>query len=142
MKFKSLLPFIIFQLIFTCCKAQFQLKIYSNNTIDSIAYLRGVIFDEKNFIPKDTIELYKGKNTIKNIKPIVGGIYFLYFPKTKQKLFLTIDNKDSLILSFSDSNYLQTAQAKGNVNAQYLNYQKLIQRLSLAGKTFPNDNSL
>ena len=65
--------------------AQFELKIKSINTFDSIAYLRGVVFDEKNFIPKDTLELYKGINIVKNSKPIIGGIYFLYFPKSKKK---------------------------------------------------------
>ena len=117
-------------------KAQFHLKIKSNNTIDSIAYLKGVVFDDKNFIPKDTILLFKGVNTIKNIKPIVGGIYFLHFPKSKQKLYLTIENKDSLVMSISDSNYLQTAQINNNINNHYLNYQKLASRLSYVDSNY------
>ena len=36
--------------------SQFQVKVKSTNTIDSIAYFRGVVFDDKNFIPKDTLE--------------------------------------------------------------------------------------
>ena len=75
--------------------AQFQLKIKSSNAMDSIAYLWGTVFDEKNYIPKDTIEFYKSVNTIKQIKPIVGGIYYLYFPTSKQKINLIIENKDS-----------------------------------------------
>ena len=73
---------LLFILIFSkTVVAQFEIKIKSTNTYDSIAYLRGVVFDDKNYIPKDTIELFKGLNSVKYNKSIVGGIYFLYFPK-------------------------------------------------------------
>lgn len=32
--------------------AQYQIKIKAINTIDTIVYFRGTVFDEKNFIPK------------------------------------------------------------------------------------------
>ena len=73
--------------------SQFQLKIKSSNSLDSIAYLRATVFDEKNYIPKDTIQLNKTVQTIKQAKPIVGGIYYLHFPKSKQKINLIIDNQ-------------------------------------------------
>jgi hypothetical protein len=110
--------------------AQFELKIKSNHTYDSIAYLRGVIFDDKNFIPKDTIELYKEINTIKNTKPIIGGIYFLYFPKSKKKLFLTIENNDNISLSISDTQYINTVHTNSIKNDSFFSYQKLEQSLS------------
>jgi hypothetical protein len=110
--------------------AQFELKIKSNHTYDSIAYLRGVIFDDKNFIPKDTIELYKEINTIKNTKPIIGGIYFLYFPKSKKKLFLTIENNDNISLSISDTQYINTVYTNNLKNDSFFSYQKLEQSLS------------
>ena len=107
--------------------AQFELKIKSNHTYDSIAYLRGVIFDDKNFIPKDTIELYKELNTIKNTKPIIGGIYFLYFPKSKKKLFLAIENNDNILVSISDTQYINTVHTNSIKNDSFISYQKLEQ---------------
>ena len=71
--FRICIFILVFALLSKVSSAQFLLKIKSSNTIDSIAYLRGVAFDEKNFIPKDTILLYKGNNTIKNSKPIIVG---------------------------------------------------------------------
>lgn len=116
--------------------AQFELKIKSNHTYDSIAYLRGVIFDDKNFIPKDTIALYKGFNTVKNIKPIFGGIYFLYFPKSKKKLFLTIENNDNISITISDTNYLQTARSNSIKNDSFFAYQRLEYSLSNIDSSF------
>ena len=67
--------------------AQYQIKIKSIRTTDSVAYFRGAVFDDKNFLAKDTIPLYKGSFTIKYAKSIVGGVYYLYFPKSKQKVY-------------------------------------------------------
>ncbi len=123
---------LLFVIIFLpkIINAQFYLKLKSTNTIDSIAYLRAVIFDDKNFIPKDTLELYKGMNVVKNIKPIVGGIYFLYFPKSKQKVYLTIENKDSLLISISDSIYLNSIHINSSKNDSFFVYQRLEKHLS------------
>jgi len=117
-------------------RAQFELKIKSTNTFDSIAYLRGVVFDEKNFIPKDTLELYKGINIVKNSKPIIGGIYFLYFPKSKKKLFLTIENNDNINLSISDADYLNTVHSNSTKNDSFFTYQKLEASLSNIDSTY------
>jgi hypothetical protein len=110
--------------------AQYQLTVTSKNTIDSIAYLRGVVFDDKNFIPKDTLALYKGLNTVKNSKAIVGGIYFLYFPKSKKKIFLTLENNDNISLSISDADYLNTIQSNSIKNDSFFAYQRLEASLS------------
>jgi hypothetical protein len=85
-RFKWLLLTGLFCILTIQGSAQFVLKINASNTIDSIAYLRTNLFDEKNYIPKDTIKLYKSTITIKSTKSIVGGIYYLYFPKSKQKI--------------------------------------------------------
>jgi AhpC/TSA family len=110
--------------------AQYVLKINASNTIDSIAYLRASLFDDKNYIPKDTIKLFKSSITIKNTKSIVGGIYFIYFPKTKQKLQLILEDQDTVRLSISGNDYLQTATINTAKNNSFLNYQKLEKALS------------
>ena len=117
-------------------KAQFELKVKSTNTYDSVAYLRGVIFDDKNYIPKDTLDLYKGLSVIKNSKSIVGGIYFLYFPKSKKKLFLTIENNDNISLNISDTNYLYTVRSNSAKNDSFFAYQRLENSLSSIDSSF------
>ena len=67
--------------------AQYQIKIKAINTLDTVIYFRATVFDEKNFLPKDTINLSKGAYTINSKKSIVGGIYYFYFPKTKDKIY-------------------------------------------------------
>jgi hypothetical protein len=68
--FNWLLLTVLFCVLSTHGAAQFVLKINATNTIDSIAYLRTNLFDEKNYIPKDTIKLYKSTITTKNTKSI------------------------------------------------------------------------
>jgi hypothetical protein len=110
--------------------AQFVLKINASNTIDSIAYLRTNLFDEKNYIPKDTIKLYKSSITIKNTKSIVGGIYYLYFPKSKQKVQFILEDQDTVRLSINGNDYLQSATINLNKNTALLGYQRLEKALS------------
>jgi hypothetical protein len=131
MKKKALLILLISIIGFrNIAIGQFQIKVKTTNILDSIAYFRGVVFDDKNFIPKDTLELYKETNIIKNAKPIIGGIYYLYFPKSKQKIYLTIDNKDTLSISFSDSVYLNTIKTKSIKNDSFFAYQRLDKKLT------------
>jgi hypothetical protein len=110
--------------------AQFEIKIKSTNTYDSIAYLRGVVFDDKNYIPKDTIELFKGLNTVKYNKSIVGGIYFLYFPKSKQKIYLTLENNDKLNLSITDTDYINSIKSNHVIIDSFFAYQRFEKKLS------------
>jgi hypothetical protein len=124
-----LLPFVLF-VSFKSANAQFELKVSSKNTYDSIAYLRGVVFDDKNYIPKDTLELYKGSNVVKNSKSIVGGIYFLYFPKSRQKIYITLENNDKFNLSISDSFYLKSVKTNSAINDSFFAYQRLETALS------------
>ncbi len=123
--FIGLLLFLSFKGI-----AQFVLKINASNTIDSVAYLRASLFDDKNYIPKDTIKLFKSSNTIKNTKSIVGGIYFLYFPKSKQKIQFVLEDQDTVRLTISGNDYLQTASINLTKNNILLGYQRLEKGLS------------
>ena len=135
MKTCRLIFLFLFILIFSkTAVAQFEIKIKSTNTYDSIAYLRGVVFDDKNYIPKDTIALYKGSVTVKYNKSIVGGIYYLYFPKSKQKIYLTLENNDKINFTIRDSNYINSIKTNSVKNDSFFAYQRF-------EKTFSNIDS-
>jgi hypothetical protein len=110
--------------------AQYQIKIKAINTLDTIVYFRGTVFDEKNFIPKDTINLSKGIYTINSKKPILGGIYFFYFPKTKSKIYFSLENKDSLKVEITGANYLDFISFSNQKNKTFIEYQQLEKKLS------------
>ena len=124
---KWLLLFLLFPAL---VHAQYQIKIKATNTADSIAYFRGTVFDDKNYIPKDTIKLYKGNYTVAAKKPIIGGIYFLYFPKSKQKVFFSLENLDSIKVEIRGANYLDSIKFSNKVNQQFVEYQLLEKKLS------------
>ena len=127
MRKKWLLLFLLFPAL---VHAQYQIKIKATNTADSIAYFRGTVFDDKNYIPKDTIKLYKGNYTVNAKKPIIGGIYFLYFPKSKQKVFFSLENLDSIKIEIRGANYLDSIKFSNKANQQFVEYQLLEKRLS------------
>lgn len=143
-RFKLLILVLVFPIF--GLKAQFQVRIQVKNIIDSVAYLRASIFDEKNFIPKDTINIKKGVATIKNTKSVFGGIYYLYFPATKQKISFIAENKDTIKLSIEGADYLKSAMINSTKNKLFLQYQLLEKSLAhfdssyakeqLAGKKF------
>ena len=111
-------------------KGQFVLKVKATNASDSIGYFRTSLFDERNFIPKDTLDLTKSIQTIKNTKSIVGGIYFIYFPKSKQKIQFILEDKDTVLLEIKGSDYLNTATINTTKNKVLLDYQRLERSLS------------
>jgi len=127
MRKKWLLLFLLFPAL---VHAQYQIKIKAINTVDSIAYFRGTVFDDKNFIPKDTIKLYKGNYTIAAKKPIIGGIYFLYFPKFKQKVFFSLENMDSIKVELRGTDYIDSIKFSNKPNQQFNEYQKLEKKLA------------
>ncbi len=127
MRKKWLLLFLLFPAL---VHAQYQIKIKATNTADSIAYFRGTVFDDKNYIPKDTIKLYKGNYTVAAKKPIIGGIYFLYFPKSKQKVFFSLENLDSIKVEIRGANYLDSIKFSNKANQQFVEYQLLEKKLS------------
>jgi len=111
-------------------KAQYQIKIKSIRTLDSVAYFRGAVFDDKNFLAKDTIPLYKGNFSIKYAKSIVGGVYYLYFPKSKQKIYFIIEDRDSIQFEIKGSHYLDSITTNLSKNKILLDYQRVENRLS------------
>ena len=127
MRKKWLLLFLLFPAL---VHAQYQIKIKATNTADSIAYFRGTVFDDKNYIPKDTIKLYKGNYTVAAKKPIIGGIYFLYFPKSKQKVFFVLENLDSIKIEIRGTNYLDSTKFSNKANQQFIEYQLLEKKYS------------
>ena len=110
--------------------AQYQIKIKAIRTADSIAYFRGAVFDDKNFLAKDTIPLYKGNFTIKYTKSIVGGVYYFYFPKSKQKIYFVVEDRDSIQFELSGSHYLDSISTNLSKNKILLDYQRLENRLA------------
>jgi hypothetical protein len=95
-----------------------------------VIYFRGTVFDEKNFIPKDTINLSKGYFTVNSKKPIIGGIYYFYFPKTKDKIYFTLENKDSLKIEITGAKYLDFIKFSNANNQKFIEYQQLEKKLS------------
>lgn len=119
--------------------AQFQLRLQVKNTNDSIAYLRANIFDEKNFIPKDTIFLKRGIASIKNTKSIFGGIYYLYFPTTKQKISFIVENKDTINIVIDGKDYINNTTINGFKNKLFLKYQNLDKSFSYLDSNYANE---
>ena len=110
--------------------AQYQIKIKAIRPADSIAYFRGTVFDDKNYLVKDTIPLYKENYTIKSTKSIVGGVYYLYFPNSKQKIYFILENKDTLQFELRGAQYLDSITTNLSKNRVLLDYQRLKKALS------------
>ena len=127
---KAILSILITCVITTQASAQYQIKIKANHIKDSVAYFRGVVFDDKNFLAKDTVSLKNGLSTIKWKKPIVGGIYYLYFPVTKQKVYFVLENKDSIQFELNGENYLDSIVTNKAKNKIFIEYQLLERKLS------------
>ena len=132
---KTILNLIFGLLLPAALLGQYQIKVTSRGASDSIIYIRGTLFDDKNFIPKDTIKLNGKQVTIKVAKPIIGGVYFFYFPNTKERIYFILENKDSLQFKFSGTHYLDSATTNKSKNKTLLAYQRL-------EKTFSNLDSL
>jgi hypothetical protein len=126
-----LLPFSLF--------AQYQIKLKSKGVADSIAYFRGTFFDDKNYLVKDTLNLKKSLNNISSRKSIVGGIYFLYFPKTKEKIHFAIDNKDTFDLELSGSQYLESIKTNSKENDVFFKYQLLERKYAIVDTLYAEE---
>lgn len=122
MKFHILLLTVLISFV---SKAQYQVKLRFQNGIDSIAYLRGSIFDDKNYIPKDTLKVFKGNVISKYNKSIIGGIYYFQFPTSKQKIYFTLENKDTIQFTITGNDYLQSIKSNSKKNELFLAYQRL-----------------
>lgn len=119
--------------------AQFQVKIKVSNSIDTVAFLRASIFDDKNYIPKDTISLKKGIALVKNTKSVFGGIYFLYFPSSKQKVSFIAENKDTINIVIDGKDYINNTTINGVNNKLFIQYQQLEKSLSYIDSNYSNE---
>ena len=118
----TILPFLL--------SAQYQIKYKVKNSSDSIIFLKGCVFDETNFIPKDTIKTYQKNLKSTSIKPIVGGIYYLQFTKSKSKIYFILANRDSMTFAFSGDKPLENIKCTNKQNEIFIAYQRLESKFS------------
>ena len=137
--YKKLFVFILILFPLLSLKAQFQVIIKAKGVADSVAFFRASIFDEKNYIPKDTIRFKNGTASIKNAKSVIGGIYFLYFPATKQKISFVAKNQDNIILNIDGNDYIQNTSINGVENQYFLKYQQLEKSLAHFDSTYAKE---
>jgi hypothetical protein len=137
--YKKIFVFILILLPLLSLKAQFQVIIKAKGVADSVAFFRASIFDEKNYIPKDTIRFKNGTASIKNAKSVIGGIYFLYFPATKQKLCFVAKNQDNIILNIDGNDYIKNTTINGVENQYFLQYQQLEKSLAHFDSTYSKE---
>lgn len=137
--YKKFFVFILILFPLLSLKAQFQVIIKAKGVADSVAFFRASIFDEKNYIPKDTIRFKNGTASIKNPKSVIGGIYFLYFPATKQKISFVAKNQDNIILNIDGNDYIQNTTINGVENQYFLKYQQLEKSLAHFDSTYAKE---
>ena len=131
--------FFLLLMPFFSLNAQFQIKIKVSNSLDTVAFLRASIFDDKNYIPKDTISLKKGVALIKNTKSVFGGIYFLYFPSSKQKISFIAENKDTINIVIDGKDYVNNTTINGFKNNIFLQYQYLEKSFSYLDSNYAKE---
>ena len=122
---KFIQAFFCFLFFINTSNAQYQINLKVIDTKDSILYFRLASFDEKLYIPKDTIKLVNNKANIRSLKPIYGGIYYLYFPNTGMKIQLSLENKDVIYLTINAQLPIDSIQTNDPKNKLFLEYQAL-----------------
>lgn len=108
--------------------AQYKININYSKPKDSILYFRVTTFDDKLFIPKDTIKVGKKTARIVYDKSIFGGIYYIYLPQSKKKIMLCLENNDNFTLNINGDNWEDSLTCTNPKNNLFLNYQKLENR--------------
>lgn len=116
---KTLSGLLIFLSI--CAQAQYKINLKINASQDDLAYLRGVVFDDKNYFPKDTFSINKKIVQLQSKQPIVGGMYYIQLAKSKQRFYFILENNDNLTID------IQNGELKTNNprNQLFFQYQKL-----------------
>lgn len=132
----SVLFFLFFFCVFNSVYSQFTFRLTVKNPKDSIVYFRSTLFDQTNYIPKDTFRLKKQNFTFKNKQSIVGGIYYLYFPQSKQKIYLSLRNNDSTRIILDGDNYLGFAKSNDLKNNLFLDYQRLEKKFEVVDSLY------
>ena len=113
---KRIFAFLLFVPLF----AQAQYKITLSPSKEPV-YFRGTLFDDKNFLAKDTLT----GTVLSSTTPIKGGIYYLQLPSTKERIYFTIENKEQFSLTFSGPDVIANAHSSDPKNEVFLNYQRL-----------------
>jgi thiol-disulfide isomerase/thioredoxin len=122
---------IVYFFLFFPFIANAQFKITVSRSKEPM-YFRGTLFDEKNFLAKDTV-----RGTLLTSKtPIKGGIYYLQFAPNKERIYFNIENNDSFSLTFSGPSYLAKAHSSDPKNEVFLNYQRLEKTFSVIDSLF------
>lgn len=118
--------FVIFILVSTSLQAQYKIALQVSAPKDSIAYLRGVVFDDKNYFPKDTVRIKNNVVALQSKKPIVGGMYYFQLDKTKQRYYFILENNDNLNLNIRGGE-IQSNNPRNQVLFQYQKLEKSFQ---------------
>ena len=122
---------IVYFFLFLPIIANAQFKISVSRSKEPM-YFRGTLFDEKNFLAKDTV-----RGTLLTSKtPIKGGIYYLQFAPNKERIYFNIENNDSFSLTFSGPSFLAKAHSSDPKNEVFLNYQRLEKTFSVIDSLF------
>ena len=122
---------IVYFFLFFPFFANAQFKVSVSRTKEPV-YFRGTLFDEKNFLAKDTV-----RGTLLTSKtPIKGGIYYLQFAPNKERIYFNIENNDSFSLTFSGPSYLAKAHSSDPKNEVFLNYQRLEKTFAVIDSLF------
>ena len=119
--------------------SQYLLRFKITNLKDSICFVRGTMFEEKNFIPKDTVRVNKGERESYYNKPIIGGIYFLEFPASKQKIYFTLQNKDTITFTFNGTDPLGTMVMSKKSAPVFLEYQRLEKQFAVVDSLYEEE---
>jgi thiol-disulfide isomerase/thioredoxin len=122
---------IVYFFLFLPIIAHAQFKISVSRSKEPM-YFRGTLFDEKNFLAKDTV-----RGTLLTSKtPIKGGIYYLQFAPNKERIYFNIENNDSFSLTFSGPSFLAKARSSDPKNEVFLNYQRLEKTFAVIDSLF------
>ena len=115
--------FALFLFVSLAAQAQYRINLQITAKADSIAYLRGVVFDDKNYFPKDTIRIAKKSVVLQSTKPIVGGIYYFQLDKSKKRHYFILENNDKLSLTIA-GNDIQSSNPRNQIFFQYQKLEK------------------
>ena len=137
MTFRIFLVLVIITPVFG--SSQYLIRFKITNPKDSIIYVKGTVFDEKNFTPKDTVKIAKGIRQSSYQKSIVGGIYYLEFPRSKQKIFFTLEKGDTITFSFDGTDPISTISCNKKSNQLFLDYQRLEKKFILIDSLYEKE---
>lgn len=119
--------------------AQYLLRFKITDLKDSAFFVKCTMFEEKNFIPKDTVRIMKGVRQSSYSKSIIGGIYYLEFPTSKQKIYFTLQNKDTITFTFNGDDPLGSIVMSKRSATVFLEYQRLEKQFSIVDSLFEEE---